>query len=91
MWRDVGSGLNVLFPDNLVGLSFTGDLDLTLGTTGLGPRPSFSLMAGDKIDVNDANMINFVFLSFSAIMETFENFKFYIVAKFRHNADFKSN
>ena len=34
-----------------------GDLDTDLGGgPGLGPRPSFSLMAGDSIEVNEANI-----------------------------------
>ena len=52
----MGKGRNVLFPDNVMGLD-DGDLDTDLGGgPGLGPSPSFSLMAGDSIDVNEANI-----------------------------------
>ena len=45
-----------LLPGSVTGL---GVLEAGAGTEGLGPRPSFSLMAGERIDVKEANIMHF--------------------------------
>ena len=47
-----------LLPGSVTGLGF-GVLEAEAGTEGLGPRPSFSLMAGERIDVKEANISRF--------------------------------
>ena len=44
-----------LLPGRVTGL---GVLEAGAGTEGLGPSPSFSLMAGERIEVKEENMVN---------------------------------
>ena len=53
---EVGRGLMDLLPGSVTGL---GVLETGAGTEGLGPRPSFSLMAGESMDVKEANIMHF--------------------------------
>jgi len=55
---EVGRGRMDLLPGSVTGLGF-GVLEAGDGTEGLGPRPSFSLMAGERIDVKEANILRF--------------------------------
>ena len=54
MCSEAERGRKDLLPGNETGL---GVLGAGAGTEVLGPMPSFSLMAGDKIDVKEANII----------------------------------
>ena len=55
MCSEVGRGRMDLLPGRVTGL---GVLEAGAGTEGLGPSPSFSLMAGERIEVKEENMVN---------------------------------